>query len=107
MFSIPQLSVALVAFLVVDVAVGATVTSTQSISPPTARPTNAFKVPPDFLGVGFESAYLPSYNNDFSENLVGSLASRIAAPPTIRVGGTSGSAPLSLLYTAMMQSYSS
>ncbi|KAF7325385.1 F-box only protein 21 [Mycena venus] len=90
MSSTARLSVALAVLIVADVAAQATVTSIQSISPPTARPSNAFEVPPDFLGVGFESAYLPSYNNDFSENLVDSLASRIAAPPTIRVGGTSG-----------------
>ncbi|RDL32419.1 uncharacterized protein BP5553_08875 [Venustampulla echinocandica] len=90
MSSIAQVSVALAALLVLDVAAQATATSTQSILLPTVRPSTAFIVPPDFLGVGFESAYLPAYNNDFSENLVNSLGSRIAAPSTIRIGGPSG-----------------
>lgn len=85
-----RIFLAAAALAVVDVAAQATVTSTQSISAPTSRPSGAFTVPPDFIGVGFESAFLPSYNNDFSENLVDSLASRLAAPPKIRVGGTSG-----------------
>lgn len=71
---------ALAAVAVVKVAVvQATATSTQLVSLRTAQPADAFAVPPDFLGVGFESAYLPSYDNDFSENLVDSLASRLAA----------------------------
>ena len=68
----------------------ATVTSTQTIALPTTRPSNAFEVPADFPSVGFETAFLPGYNNSFSDKLVASLASRMAAPPVIRIGGTSG-----------------
>ncbi|KAK4041106.1 hypothetical protein C8A01DRAFT_34837 [Parachaetomium inaequale] len=59
----------------------ATVTSTRTIALPTARPSNAFNVPADFPSVGFETAFLAGYNNSFSNNLVESLASRMAAPP--------------------------
>lgn len=98
MSSVRTSSLALAALAVARVAAAqATATSTQVISLPTARPADAFAVPPDFLGVGFESAYLPSYDNDFSENLVDSLASRLAAPPVIRIGGTSGWVPHSCL----------
>jgi hypothetical protein len=73
-----------------DVAGQAIVTSTRAIPLPTARPPNAFEVPADFPSVGFETAFLPGYNNSFSDKLVASLASRMAAPPVIRIGGTSG-----------------
>ena len=77
--------------LVAQDAVGqATVTSTRAIALPTARPSNAFEVPANFPSVGFETAFLPGYNNSFSDKLVASLASRMAAPPIIRIGGTSG-----------------
>ncbi|KAK4155818.1 hypothetical protein C8A00DRAFT_31372 [Chaetomidium leptoderma] len=72
------------------VAAQASVTSTQTIVLPTARPLSAFNVPADFASVGFETAFLPGYNNTLSENLVASLASRMAALPVIRIGGTSG-----------------
>lgn len=54
------------------------------------QPGAAVRVPPDFVSVGFETAFLPNYANDFSENLVSSVAGRMAAPLVIRIGGTSG-----------------
>lgn len=74
----------------------ATVTSTQAVSLPTARPSDAFNVPADFPSVGFELAFLPGYNNNFSDNLVASLAQRMGVKPVLRIGGTSGYALLLL-----------
>ena len=81
-----------------DVAGQATVASTRAIALPTACPSDAFNVPADFPSVGFETAFLVGYNNTFSNNLVESLASRMAAPPVIRIGGTSGFVPLPSSY---------
>lgn len=47
-------------------------------------------VPGDFVGFGFEIAFLNSYDNEFSNNLVNSVAARMGKPPVIRIGGTSG-----------------
>src|SRR5262245_51584021 len=55
----------------------ASVTATQTIHLPTDRPHNAFTVPPDFVSVGFESAFLPDYDNTFSTNLVNSIQQRL------------------------------
>ncbi|KXX78631.1 Beta-glucuronidase [Madurella mycetomatis] len=92
MSSKTQVSVFLATFILAahEVTAQATVTSTRTIALPTARPSNAFNVPADFPSVGFETAFLSGYNNEFSNNLVMSLASRMAAPPVIRIGGTSG-----------------
>ena len=54
------------------------------------KPSDAFVVPKNFVGFGMESAFFPHFNNEFSENLVSALASRMSEPPIIRVGGTSG-----------------
>lgn len=54
------------------------------------RPDDAFVVPKDFVGFGIESAFLNNFANEFSENLVSSLASRMSLPPILRIGGTSG-----------------
>ena len=62
----------------------------QPISVPTRKPDDAFVIPKDFVGFGIESAFFPHFNNDFSSNLVSSVASRMSAPPIMRVGGTSG-----------------
>jgi hypothetical protein len=96
MISRIQISGALATLLLVvhDVAAQATVTATRTISMPTSRPTDAYNVPADFPSVGFESSFLPGYDNDFSDNLVASLASRMGAAPVIRVGGTSGFVPI-------------
>ncbi|KAF2265189.1 hypothetical protein CC78DRAFT_515682 [Lojkania enalia] len=80
----------IIALVVYHARAQATVTSTRTIALPTARPSNAFDVPPDFPSVGFETAFLPGYNNQFSDNLVASLGSRMGAKPIIRIGGTSG-----------------
>ncbi|KAK8132358.1 glycoside hydrolase family 79 protein [Apiospora kogelbergensis] len=63
---------------------------TQTLQVPGTKPTDAAAVPADFLGLNIESAFLNNYANTFSQNLVSSLASRMAAPPIVRVGGTSG-----------------
>ncbi|KAJ3495381.1 hypothetical protein NLG97_g3435 [Lecanicillium saksenae] len=57
---------------------------------PATQPQNAAVVPKDFVGFGIESAFLPNFDNEFSANLVSSLASRMGKPPVVRVGGTSG-----------------
>lgn len=68
----------------------ATVTSTQTITLPTSRPENAFNVPGNFPSVGFELAFLPGYNNNFSDNLIAEMTGRMGEKPIIRIGGTSG-----------------
>ncbi|KAJ5128974.1 uncharacterized protein N7443_006089 [Penicillium atrosanguineum] len=57
---------------------------------PKSTPSNALFVPADFFGFGFESGFLPYYNNDFSRNVVTSIQARMSQPLVIRVGGTSG-----------------
>ena len=37
-----------------------------------------------------ETAFLNAYDNDFSHNLINSVADRMSSPPIIRIGGTSG-----------------
>lgn len=54
------------------------------------KPSNAVQVPGDFIGFGFETAFLNDYANSFSENLVSSVADRLGEPVIIRIGGTSG-----------------
>lgn len=53
-------------------------------------PFNAIIAPPDFVGFGFETAFINHYANDFTQNLLGSVAKRMSAAPVIRIGGTSG-----------------
>lgn len=65
-------------------------TQTRTISLPSSQPSDSTAVPGDFVGFGFETAFLNDFANDFSENLVNSLASRTGSPPIIRIGGTSG-----------------
>lgn len=62
----------------------------QPVKVPPTKPGGAAVVPKDFVGFGMESAFFNNFDNDFSENLVSSLASRMSAPPVLRVGGTSG-----------------
>lgn len=58
---------------------------------PASAPKNAIQVPPDFLSFGFETAFFPNYiAGTFSENLISSIAKRLPAPLTIRIGGTTG-----------------
>lgn len=56
---------------------------------PTA-PDIAVPIPSNFIGVGFEAAFLNDYARDFSVNLLNSLGKRTGIQPTIRIGGTSG-----------------
>lgn len=66
--------------------------SAGAISVPVAdkKPDGTHVVPKNFVGFGMEAAFFPHFGNEFSKNLVSSLASRMDAPPFIRVGGTSG-----------------
>lgn len=59
-----------------------------SLSP--SAPSNAPIPPADFIGFGFETAFINDYANTFSENLINNIANRAGAPLIIRVGGTSG-----------------
>ena len=63
----------------------------QTVSVPPSAPSEAVQVPGNFIGFGFETAFLNDYcAGDFSENLVNSVAKRLGEPLIIRVGGTSG-----------------
>jgi hypothetical protein len=62
----------------------------RDVQIPVTKPDDAVAVPPDFFGFGIESAFINNFDNDFSENLVDSLAARMSKPPIIRVGGTGG-----------------
>ena len=54
-------------------------------------PSSASIAPGDFVGYGFETAFLNNYASiPFSQNLINSVAKRIPGPITIRIGGTSG-----------------
>lgn len=53
-------------------------------------PSNAPAVPADFFSFSWETAYFPSFDNDFSENIVNSIYARMSKPIIIRIGGTSG-----------------
>lgn len=56
----------------------------------TTTPDSAVTVPADFFSFGFETAFLNHFSNDFSQNLVNSVGSRMSKPMILRVGGTSG-----------------
>lgn len=65
--------------------------SATSLALPANVPSGAPTAPGDFVGFGFETAFLPNYAvGNFSQNLVNSVAKRIPGPITIRIGGTSG-----------------
>lgn len=57
---------------------------------PSTKPSEAFVVPADFLGVNVESAFMNNYAKPLSQNLVSSLAARMSTKPIVRVGGTGG-----------------
>ena len=61
-----------------------------TISIPATPPDGAVSVPPDFFGFGFESGFVWHFNNNFSDNIVESVNSRMAGKMVIRIGGTSG-----------------
>lgn len=65
------------------------INSSQTISFPSSKPTNAVQVPPDFVGFGWDGEFLNNYNNPFSEHLVKSVQDRMGAKTVIRIGGTS------------------
>ncbi|KAI9924217.1 hypothetical protein MW887_007167 [Aspergillus wentii] len=62
----------------------------RTIHIPSSAPDSAVAVPEDFFSFGFESAFLPNFNNDFSDNVVNSVGSRMSKPLIIRIGGTGG-----------------
>ena len=55
-----------------------------------SAPSGAAQVPADFVGFGFETAFLNDYDNTFTENLINSIQQRVSPPIIIRIGGTSG-----------------
>ena len=65
-------------------------TQTRTLSLPSSQPSDAVAVRADFVGFGFETAFLNDFANNFSENLVNVVADRTSLPPIIRIGGTSG-----------------
>ncbi|OJJ42418.1 hypothetical protein ASPZODRAFT_29260 [Penicilliopsis zonata CBS 506.65] len=67
----------------------ASMSSTVSLTVP-ATATNAVLAPGDFVGFGFETAFVNDYANDFSNKLMNSVAKRLPETLTIRTGGTSG-----------------
>ncbi|XXH04066.1 hypothetical protein Hte_010477 [Hypoxylon texense] len=81
---------AAIAAIAADAAAVAAASATKTLSFPNSQPTNAVPAPPDFVSVGFETAFLDNYANAFAANLIASLAARASAPPVLRVGGTSG-----------------
>ncbi|KAI0376016.1 hypothetical protein F5Y04DRAFT_233229 [Hypomontagnella monticulosa] len=64
--------------------------SAVTLPVPETVPSDAVQAPPNFVSFGFETPYLDNFANEFSENLVSSLAKRMSAKPIIRIGGTSG-----------------
>lgn len=61
-----------------------------TVSFPGSKPTSAVNVSPGFVGFGFETANFNNYTNIFAQNLIGSVAKRMAVNPTVRIGGTTG-----------------
>jgi hypothetical protein len=55
-----------------------------------SAPEKAYHVPADFFSFGFEIAFFPQFDTDFSENIINSISSRMSKPLIIRIGGTSG-----------------
>ncbi|KAJ4297631.1 hypothetical protein N0V90_005525 [Kalmusia sp. IMI 367209] len=90
MFTLSSLPLALAVLAARDVAAQATVTSTQNVQLPTSKPVSAYEVPANFPSVGFEHAFLPGYDNEFSDNMIAELGARLGEKPLIRIGGTSG-----------------
>ena len=65
--------------------------SAIKLSTPSSAPPDAVQVPADFVGFGFETAFLSNYAvGTFSENLINSVAKRLSVSITIRIGGTTG-----------------
>ncbi|KAJ5257054.1 hypothetical protein N7478_013158 [Penicillium angulare] len=60
------------------------------ITIPGSTPEDALAVPSNFFGFGFESGLFPHYDNDFSENMVNAIGSRMSEPIVLRLGGSSG-----------------
>ena len=65
--------------------------SASTISVPKSKPSGAVQVPGNFIGFGFETAFINDYcSGTFSENLINSIAKRVGETLIIRIGGTSG-----------------
>ncbi|CAK7205083.1 hypothetical protein SEUCBS139899_007848 [Sporothrix eucalyptigena] len=63
--------------------------STVTVPAAKTKPTNAVAAPGDFVGFGFEMAFLNDYANDFSVNLMNAVGGRVSERLTVRLGGTS------------------
>ncbi|KAH8881953.1 hypothetical protein GQ53DRAFT_772850 [Thozetella sp. PMI_491] len=76
--------------ILASVALAASPTFTLLI--PSSVPSNAPAPPADFVGFGTATFGLPQLANNFSKNLITSVAKRTSAssPPVIRIGGTEG-----------------
>ncbi|KAJ5612102.1 hypothetical protein N7510_005296 [Penicillium lagena] len=66
--------------------------ATTSVNAPLSSeaPEGAVQAPSNFVGFGFETAFINDYTNEFTLNLLESIAERLGTAPTIRIGGTSG-----------------
>lgn len=64
--------------------------SSVNVSVPLEAPDSAVQASSDFVGFGFETAFINDYANNFTHNLLHSVAGRLGSVPTIRIGGTSG-----------------
>ncbi|KAJ5088513.1 hypothetical protein N7456_012129 [Penicillium angulare] len=53
-------------------------------------PIDAIQAPDNYVGFGFETAFINDYANTFTLNLLNSIGKRLGSVPTIRIGGTSG-----------------
>ncbi|CAK7218962.1 hypothetical protein SCUCBS95973_003660 [Sporothrix curviconia] len=69
--------------------VAAAAATSVNVPAATTKPANAVAAPGDFVGFGFEMAFLNDYANDFSVNLMNAVGSRVSLPLTVRLGGTS------------------
>ncbi|KAJ5259231.1 hypothetical protein N7478_012212 [Penicillium angulare] len=56
----------------------------------TTAPSDAIQAPDNYVGFGFETAFINDYANTFTLNLLNSVGKRLGTVPTIRIGGTSG-----------------
>lgn len=57
---------------------------------PLQAPNSAVQGSSSFVGFGFETAFINDYANNFTHNLLNSVAGKLNSVPTIRIGGTSG-----------------
>jgi hypothetical protein len=82
------------AYVAILVSAASAVSPTHTVAIPSNVPSNAAAPPADFVGFGTATFGLPQLANNFSINLITSVAKRTSAssPPVIRIGGTEGDA---------------